>query len=111
MIIERGTTQEVTVTIRGWDLTECDIYVTFKQGSKSITKKILDSVTFSDNATKIILTLTQEETMYFENKKTGLVQARWIDPLGRVNKTKTAPFDVDELLYEAVLVKDADGDG
>lgn len=39
MTIERGTTQEITITIKGWDLTECDIYATFKQGAKSLTKK------------------------------------------------------------------------
>lgn len=111
MTIERGTTQEITITIKGWDLTECDIYATFKQGAKSLTKKTMDSITFANNATKIVLTLNQEETMCFENQKSGLVQVRWIDALGRVNKTKTAPFDVDELLYEAILVRDADGDG
>lgn len=111
MTIERGTTQEITITIKGWDLTECDIYATFKQGAKCLTKKTMDSISFANNATKIVLTLNQEETMYFENQKSGLVQVRWIDALGRVNKTKTAPFDVDELLYEAILVRDADGDG
>lgn len=111
MTIERGTTQEITITIKGWDLTGCDIYATFKQGAKSLTKKTMDSISFANNATKIILTLNQEETMYFENQKSGLVQVRWIDALERVNKTKTAPFDVDELLYEAILVRDADGDG
>ena len=110
MTIERGTTQEITVTIRGWDLTGCDIYVHFKQGSKAVTKKDMDSVAFTDNATKIVLTLTQQETMSFDNNRAGLVQARWIDSNGKARKTKTAPFEVDELLYEAVLVKDDDGD-
>jgi hypothetical protein len=109
MTIERGTTQEITVTIRGWDLTGSDIYVTFKQGSKSVTKKELDSVTFSNNATKIVLTLSQQETMSFDNNRAGLVQARWLDAQGIARKTKTAPFEVDDLLYEAVLTKDDDG--
>lgn len=111
MTIERGTTQEVTITIKGWDLTQCDIYVTFKQDSNTVTKKDMDSVTFANNATKIVMTLSQQETMSFQNKRKGLVQARWIDSVGRVNKTKTAEFDVDELLYDVVLTKEADGDG
>ncbi len=110
MTIERGTTQEVRITIKGWDLTSCDIYVTFKQGAKSVTKKTMDSVVFSNNATKIVLTLTQQETMAFDNNKSGLVQARWIDQNGIARKTKTAAFDVDLLLYEAVLVKDDGGE-
>lgn len=110
MTIERGTTQEVTITIRGWNLTDSDIYVTFKQGAKVLTKKTMDTVTYSNNATRIVLTLTQADTMSFEDKKSGLVQARWIEPNGTAHKTKTARFGVDELLYEAVLVKEADGD-
>ena len=108
MTIQRGTTQTVTITIKKWDLTASDIYVTFKQGAKAVTKKSMDSVVFSNNATKIVLTLTQQDTMSFDNNKTGLVQARWIDDNGIARKTKTAEFDVDELLYETVLAKDDD---
>lgn len=111
MTIERGTTQEVTITIRGWDLTASDIYVTFKQGAKAVTKKTMNSVTYADSATKIVLTLTQTETLSFEDKKSGLIQVRWIDAAGSAHKTKTAKFDVDELLYEAVLTKEDDENG
>lgn len=111
MTIERGTTQEVTITIIGWNLTGCDIYVTFKQGTRKVTRKTMDSVTYANNATKIVLTLTQQETLTFEDKKSGLVQVRWIDASGDAHKTKTAKFDVDELLYEAVLTKEADDNG
>lgn len=111
MTIERGTTQEVTITIIGWNLTGCDIYVTFRQGARKVTRKTMDSVTYANNATKIVLTLTQQETLTFEDKKSGLVQVRWIDASGDAHKTKTAKFDVDELLYEAVLTKEADDNG
>ncbi len=111
MTIERGTTQEITITIKGWNLNDCDIYVTFKQGDRKVTKKKMDSVTYANNATKLVLTLTQKETLTFEDKRSGLVQVRWIEASGDAHKTLTAPFDVDELLYEAVLEKDADGDG
>ena len=111
MTIERGTTQEVTITIIGWNLTGCDIYVTFKQGARKVTRKTMDSVTYANNATKIVLTLTQQETLTFEDKKSGLVQVRWVDASGDAHKTQTARFDVDELLYEAVLTKEADDNG
>ena len=91
MTIESGTTQEVTITIKGWDLTGSDIYVTFKQGAKSVTKKTLDSVTYANRETKIVLTLTQAETMSFDENRSGLVQVRWIDASGDARKTRTAP--------------------
>ena len=71
----------------------------------------MDSVTYANNATKIVLTLTQQETLTFEDKKSGLVQVRWVDASGDAHKTQTARFDVDELLYEAVLTKEADDNG
>lgn len=108
MTIERGTTQTVTITVKGWDLTGCDIYATFKQGAKSVTKKTMESVTYESNATKLQLTLTQKETMSFDDMKKGKVQVRWIDSDGIARKTKIGEFDVDELLYEVVLTKDAD---
>lgn len=111
MTISRGTTQDIRITIPGWDLTNCDIYVTFKQGSKKLTKKMADGVTFADNATKLALTLSQRETLSFEDKKPGLVQVRWVDTDGEAQKTQTARFDVDELLYEALLEKEVDSDG
>lgn len=105
MTIERGTTQEVTITIKGWDLTQCDIYVTFKQGTNAVTKKTMDSVTFANNATKIVLTLTQKETLSFNNNSSGLIQVRWVDASGNTHKTNTAPFNVDVCLWDAVLTK------
>lgn len=112
MTIERGTTQEVTITIKGWNLTGCDIYATFKQGSNSVTKNVMESVTYSNNATKIVLTLTQRETMSFDDKRSGLVQVRWIDASGTAYKTKTAGFDVDVLLYDDVIsYEGSDGSG
>lgn len=111
MTIERGTTQPITITIPGWDLTDCNIYATLKQGDNSVTKKDMDSVTYTDGASKIVLTLNQRETMAFDNNSDGLIQVRWIDAGGIAHKTKTASFSVDTLLYEAVLKKEADGNG
>lgn len=110
MTIERGTTQEITITVKGWDLTGSDIYVTFKQGKYMLTKRSMESVTYANRATKIVLILSQSDTLIFESRKSGLIQVRWIDASGDAKKTKTAEFDVDDLLYEAVLVKDDDGD-
>ena len=106
MTIERGTTQSLYITIKGLDLTGCDIYVTFRQGGVVLTKNTMESVAYANNATRIQLQLTQEETMAFKTGESGKVQVRWIGSDEKAHKTKTAPFDVDELLYEAVLVKE-----
>ena len=108
MTIERGTTQELYITIKGFDLTDCDIYITFQQGPVTLTKKTMTSVTYTNNITRILLTLSQQETLMFQENKSGKLQARWVEPDGSTYKTATARFDVDELLYEAVLEKEAD---
>ena len=109
MTIERGTTQDVTITIRGYDLTSSDIYVTFKQGAKILTKKTMTSVSYANSVTTIVLTLSQAETLYFENNKSGDLQVRWVDSNGNAKKTKTATFNVDVCLYDAEIEKDDGG--
>ena len=111
MTIERGTTQTIKITIKGWDLTNSDVYVTFKQGTKKLTRKDIADATYSNRTSVITLTLSQQETMSFKEDEQGLIQVRWIGDDGIAHKTKTAPFNVDTLLYEAVLTKEADGDG
>ena len=101
MTIERGTTQTIKISIKGWDLTSSDIYVTFKQGTRKLTRKDITDVTYSNRTSVIHLTLSQQETMQFKESEQGLVQVRWIGEDGFAHKTKTAPFNVDKLLYEA----------
>ena len=109
LIIERGTVQEIRITIRGLDLSESDVYVTFKQDTgKSLTRDTMTSVVYSDNRTVITLTLTQKETMLFDDNRPGKVQVRWVDAQGNAHKTKTAPFVADELLYNVVLERSGD---
>lgn len=109
LVIERGTAQEIRITVKGWDLSASDVYVTLKQDTgKMLTRNTVDSVTYTNNQSLITLTLTQKETMMFEEKRSGKVQVRWIGADGKPHKTKTAPFIADELLYDAVLVREAD---
>lgn len=104
MTIERGTTQDVRITIKGYDLTGCDIFVTFTQGgAKKLTKTSMTSVSYANSVSTIVVTLSQEETLYFDENKSGKIQVRWINSEGVAKKTKTATFDADECLYEAVL--------
>ena len=103
MTIERGTTQLITITIKGWDLTGCDIYVTFKQGNNALTKTTMDSVVYANNETKLKLTLSQGDTLRFADNSDGQLQVRWIDSNGSALKTKVATFRTDEALYDKAI--------
>ena len=103
MTIERGTTQLITITIKGWDLTGCDIYVTFKQGNNVLTKTTMDSVVYANNQTKLKVTLTQGDTLRFADNADGQLQVRWVGSDGDARKTKVAPFRTDEALYEKTI--------
>ena len=101
--IERGTTQDIRITVRGVDLSECEVFVTFKQDLLTLTKHDSLSMSYSDNKTQILLTLTQEETLKFKDNRDGEVQLRWLFGNGKAGKTKTKPFNVGKVLYDAVL--------
>ena len=103
MRIERGTTQDIRITMRNIDLSESDLYVTFKQGPVTLTKHDTLSVSFEDNKTVILVSLSQEETLSFRDNAKGEIQARWRTPNGHVGKSNIKPFDVGRVLYEAVL--------
>lgn len=112
LVIERGTAQEIRITVKGWDLSASDVYVTFKQDTgKSLTRNTMTSVTYANNKSVIVLTLTQRETMIFDEKREGKLQVRWVDHDGEPHKTEAAPFTTDELLYNVVLEKAADANG
>ena len=103
MTIERGTTQDIRCTLRGIDLSEADVYVTFKQDKISVTKHDTVSVEYKDNKTVILVSLTQEETLTFKEKQRGEAQIRWRYGNGKVGKSNIKEFDVGRVLYEAVL--------
>lgn len=59
--MRRGTTPTITITT-DLDLTEAsNLFVTFKQGSKTVFEKTLDDVTVTENT--VVCELTQKETL------------------------------------------------
>lgn len=101
--IERGTTQDIRITVRGVDLSDCEVFVTFKQDTLSLTKHDTLSIEYAEGKTQILLTLAQEETLKFKENREGEVQLRWLFGNGKAGKTKTKPFTVGKVLYDAVL--------
>jgi len=103
MTIERGMTQDFRITLRGVDLSEASVYVTFKQGNLTLTKHETISVSYEDRKSTILVSLSQEETLAFREGQKGECQLRWRYGNGTTGKSVIKPFDVGRVLYEAVL--------
>lgn len=75
MNIVRGVTPTFALTFDGVDLTEADeVYVTFSDGRQALTKS---GEAIDVSANRILVTLTQEETLSFPTGKVD-IQVNWI---------------------------------
>ena len=105
----RGTTPDYLLTIPGYDLTECTIYVTVKQSLQLVT---LDnerlSVSLEDEATYISFRLTQSETLKFKPGDAE-IQVRFIDSDGLALATETGHIQIMPVLLEKVIEYDEPG--
>lgn len=90
--MKRYTTPTITVTLQGIDLTGCDIYVTYKQGSK-LTLTIWDVDYEFDGTDSIIsYTLSQEQTAMFKAGSSATIQINWVTPAGKRDATDEKPI-------------------
>lgn len=103
--MRRYTTPTFTLTISGVDLSDgYDVYVTFRQGSTTLTKTDDDVVIAYDSdedATTLAVYLDQLETAAFETKKDCRVQANWIDSSGTRTATKIKAIRIEGNLLES----------
>lgn len=106
MNIWRGTTPTVTVRVAA-DLTDMGIHLTFKGGGKRITKTGDDlEVTFEDDVTTIVTSLTQEDTLSLKAGSPVRVQVRAVQDDGAVALASTIGIlTVAPILQEGVLVE------
>lgn len=102
--MRRYTTPTETVILRGANLTECDIYVTYRQGSKVIlTVNDIES-TFDGTDTILTYELSQQDTAKFK-AGAGTIQVNWITPENKRDATDEKPIDaVTRNNLEVVLV-------
>ena len=98
--MRRYTTPTLPLTVRGADLTACDVWVTITQGAYRLERKVECSYDGTD--TTIELTLTQEETGALKRGKSK-VQVNWIDAQGRRDATRIREVDVAENLQDRVV--------
>lgn len=101
--MRRGTTPSYLLEIEGYDLRECVVSVTIKQGDK---KLVLDGerigISYEDGVSTIIFTLTQSETLGFKNGYVS-IQVRWLDETGYAQCTEIEMIQVKPVLNEAVI--------
>lgn len=84
----RYTTPTVRLIIEA-DLTGTDIYATFKQACREITKKN-PPVMVEDDVSTLVVRFTQEETAGFSDNMPVAVQVNWITPGGTRSATEIA---------------------
>ena len=101
--MRRGTTPDFILQIDGYDLTDYTLEVVIRQGSNKIilTGDRLD-VEYADDATSILVRLTQEETLGFKPGNISM-QVRYIDEDGYVDATEIQLINVREILNEDVI--------
>lgn len=109
--MRRGTTPDYILTIPGYDLSECAVYVTIAQsGAKvtlsgdrlDITAEAPDEETGAAGETRVAFRLTQEETLGLRAGRAS-VQARWIDERGTALATEIGMIDIMPVLLEEVI--------
>ena len=98
----RGTTPDYILTVQGYDLTDKTVYVTIRQGQKQITKTDDLSIAYSEGATTIAFSLTQEETLALAEGSAS-VQVRFIDSEGMALATNIKQLQVRKVLLERTI--------
>lgn len=86
----RYTTPTLELRIEGIDLTECELLVTFSQGTQRLD--VTPSNVTYDGSTHILVDLSQEQTaMFFDGPVNA--QVNWIDVAGNRDATKIASLE------------------
>ena len=102
--MRRGTTPTITLKVKdaSVDLTELqEIYVTFSQSGRKITKKTGDAG-FETESGCVHVTLTQAETLYFR-PGTVDVQLRALTPTGNAVASNAVRAPVSDVLLKEVI--------
>lgn len=101
--MRRGTTPLVSLVVYGYDLTDCAVYATIRQGTNIITKTgealTIEAV---GNDTAVTFGLTQQDTLGLTKGKAN-VQIRWIDADGVALATDIADIQIDGILLEGEI--------
>lgn len=100
-MIRKFTTPTHTLTVKGTDLTEADVYVTYEQGDIKQTYTDV-TCTLSGSDTVITVEMTQEETSKFKVGAYVEVQVNWVKN-GKRDATDIKSIKVDGNLLDEVI--------
>ena len=101
----RGTTPTIPIRIKGIDLTETKLFLTFENPSgKQLTLEAPRDFTVEKDGEDTIgyVELTQEQTLQL-SAANHLVQIRWVDANGTAGATKIRQICVKDVLLKGVI--------
>lgn len=100
----RYTNPPITLTVKGKDITDAEVYATIEQNDYRVTKSGADlEMEAVGDDTEIAFTLTQEESALFDASRLTKVQVNWIDGDGMRHATKMANIQVFDNLLDEVI--------
>lgn len=99
----QGTTPALTLNVEGANLTDKTIFVTIRCGNYTMTASGDDvAVSYAEGVSTVVIRLTQQQTLQMR-ESTATVQIRFVDENGNADATSKATFDVESVLYHAVI--------
>lgn len=104
--MKQGTTPTILLTVKGRDLSDKSVYVSFRFNGKQITKTNSDmNITYTEPDTILAVMLSQQETLAFL-PGTISVDVRWVDSEGNAEGTNIATLSVSEAILKKVITYD-----
>ena len=101
LMIDPGTTPDIGIELPVNSGMLEAAFVTFMQGSKVVFEKSLDAMRFEGK--KMILALSQEETLSFEESTAGEWQIRYRVQGDKAFQTVIMPYGVGRVLKKGVI--------
>lgn len=97
----RGTTPIHTFSTNTEHLGKHRVYVTYKQDGRTIVEKTNEDMRISRD--KILITLTQAETLRFKANRPVEIQARYVDKYGMACASNIVTTTVGEVLKGGII--------
>ena len=101
----RGTTPTIPIRVKGIDLTEAKLFLTFESPTKKqLTLECPRDFTVELDGTDTVgyVELTQEQTLML-SASNHFVQIRWVESDGTAGATKTQQVSVKDVLLKGVI--------
>ena len=101
--MRRGTTPTFNIEC-DVDLTGYTIFVTLEQGNKEFT--LTPECEATEDGCVLSVTLTQEQTLVFNDRGAASMQVRAIDQAGLAIASNIMPVDIGKILLDGVIAYD-----